>query len=169
MSLFTLKWVFALDTNYSINAKAHLPRNFAAACGFEDRAGRRRLEVHPDGTVTVVAPYAWDGCTPKFAICDIALGVPDGVPNLGTKKPKAYYASLLHDALYQFLDAGLPFDRAGADRIFLEILARDGFAPRRFYYASVRIFGGVSRLLMRWKRSYRGRKVPMIGWVRPQS
>ena len=161
MSLFTLKWVFVLDADYSINAKAHLPSTFTTGVGFADQGGRRRLEVRPDGTITVFAPYAWDGCTPKFAVWDIAFGIPDGVPNHGTKKPKAYYASLVHDALYQFLDTGLPFDRAGADRIFLEMLTRDRFAPRGVYYAAVRVFGGMSRRFMRWKRSYRGRMVPL--------
>jgi hypothetical protein len=161
MSLFALKWVFILDTDYTINAKAHLRKDFTTGCAFEDRKGQRRLEVYPDGTVKVLASYSWDGCTPKYAIWDIAVGTPDGIPNHKTKKPKAYYASLLHDALYQFLDADLPFSRASVDRIFLEILTRDDFGPRGIYYAVVRFCGGVFRHFTRWKRSYRGRKVPL--------
>ena len=42
------------------------------------------------------------------------------------------------------------------DRIFLEILRRDGFAPRWLYYALVRIFGGGFRLFTRWKRGQSG-------------
>jgi len=158
MALFALKWIFFLDNDYEINAKAHLPDNFTTGCAFADSTGRRRLEVHPDGTVKVIASYSWDGCTPKFAVWDIAFGTPDGIPNNKTVKPKAYYASLVHDALYQFLDAGLPFTRAAADRIFLEILTRDEFAPRPIYYAAVRLFGGIFRRFTRWKRSYRGSK-----------
>ena len=71
-------------------------------------------------------------------------------------QPKAYYASLLHDVLYQFLDCGLPLTRAQVDRIFLEILTRDGFAPRWLYYVLVRIFGGGFRLFTRWKRGQIG-------------
>jgi Protein of unknown function (DUF1353) len=83
------------------------------------------------------------------------------MPNNTTRKPKAYYASLLHDVLYQFLDADLPVSRAGADRVFLEILSRDAFAPRALYWAAVRIFGGVFRRFTRWKRGYKGRKVTL--------
>lgn len=83
------------------------------------------------------------------------IGTPDGAPNRKTCKPKAYYASLVHDALYQFLDAGLPMTRLEADRIFLEILAAHGFRPRRLYYHGVRLFGGIWRRLTCWKRNYR--------------
>lgn len=159
MSKFAVKWIFVLDADYTIDLKAHLPPDFSQACAFEDRSGKRRLEIYPDGTAKILARYAWDGCTPKYAIWDIVLGIPDGVPNSITEKPKAYYASLVHDVLYQFLDADLPFTRSGADRIFLEILTRDGFAPRWVYYAAVRIFGGGFRLFTRWKRSHKGRRV----------
>jgi len=81
--------------------------------------------------------------------------------NEHTKKPKAYYASLLHDVLYQFLDADLPLPRAQADRVFVEILTRDRFAPRRAYYAAVRVFGGLFRRFARWKRAYAGKRVTL--------
>ena len=159
MSQFAVKWIFVLDEDCSFNVKSHLPSDFTTGCAFEDRSGRRRLEIHPDGTAKVIAHYAWDGCTPKCALWDIVLGTPDGVPNNKTKKPKAYYASLIHDVLYQFLDAGLPISRADADRIFLDLLTRDGFGPRWIYFVAVRVFGGIFRLFTRWKRSYRGKKV----------
>lgn len=157
--MFRLKWIFVLETDYEINAKRYLPSDFTVGRAFEDRSGQRRLEVYPDGTVKVLAQYTWDGCTPKFALWDIAFGTPDGVPNHNTKRPKAYYASLIHDALYQFLDVDLPFSKANADQIFLDILTRDEFAPRKLYYAAVRIFGGMFRRFTRWKRSYNGRSV----------
>jgi hypothetical protein len=118
MSQFALKWIFVLDADYAVDAKAYLPGDFTTGCAFEDRSGRRRLEIHPGGIVKVLASYAWDGCTPKFAIWDVVIGAPDGVPNSVTKKPKAHYASLIHDALYQFLDDGLPITRHAADRLF---------------------------------------------------
>jgi hypothetical protein len=31
---------------------------------------------------------------------------------------------MLHDALYQFLDAGLPLKREAADRVFLDLRAK---------------------------------------------
>lgn len=161
MSALSVKWIYVLDQDYSFNLRPYLPEDFTEGCAFEDRNHHRWLEIHPDGMAVVKARYAWDGCTPKFAVWDIVLGIPDGVPNATTQKPKAYYASLLHDVLYQFLDAGLPLQREAADRVFLDLLTRDRFGPRQIYHAAVRALGGVSRLFTRWKRSYQGRRVPL--------
>ena len=150
-----------LDGDYVYNIRGHLPSDWNEGCAFVDRTGRKRLEIHRNGDARVLSGYAWDGCTPKFSLFDVVIGTPDGVPNQVTKKPKAYYASLVHDALYQFLDLDLPLSRAQADRVFLEILTRDRFAPRSIYYAAVRVFGGASRLFTRWKRSYAGKRVPL--------
>jgi len=158
---FKLEWIYILDQDFSYNIRDHLPADFAIGCAFEDVSGARRLEIYPDGTTKVLATYAWDGCTPKFVLWDITIGIPDGIPNLNTKRPKAYYASLLHDAFYQFLDNDLPISRESADKIFLEILERDDFAPRRIYYAAVRLFGNLFHLFSRWKRSYQGKKVSL--------
>ena len=95
MSQFAVKWTYVLDEDCSFNVKSHLPNDFTTGCAFEDQSGKRRLEIHSDGTAKVLAEYAWDGCTPKYALWDIVLGTPDGVPNDKTKKPKAYYASLI--------------------------------------------------------------------------
>jgi hypothetical protein len=92
---------------------------------------------------------------------DIVIGTPDGIPNEKTGKPKAYYASLLHDVLYQFLDVDLPLSRAQIDHVFLDVLTRDCFAPRWLYYAAVRCFGGLFRCFTHWKRSYAGTRVPL--------
>lgn len=158
MSGFALKWIFVLDDDYAWPSG----RTFAEDCAYDDSSGKRRLEIRSSGEIRVLKGYAWDGCTPKFAFWDICIGTPDGVPNAQTKKPKAYYASLLHDALYQFSIEGLPAplnERREIDRIFLEILARDGFAPRQLYYWAVRLFGFLSfHLYTKRKRGYKGRK-----------
>lgn len=161
MSQFAVKWVFKLNEDYVYNLRQHLPPDWNSGVAFQDKTGRRRLEIHPNGDARVLAGYAWDGCTPKFSVFDIVFGTPDGIPNEKTGKPKAYYASLLHDALYQFLDAQLPLKRAQADLVFLEILARDSFAPRWVYYKAVRWFGWLFRYFTRWKRSYAGTCVPL--------
>ena len=161
MSELAVSWIFVLDGDYVYNIHGHLPSGWNEGCAFIDRKGRRRLEIHPNGDARVLTGYAWDGCTPKFAFFDIVVGTPDGVPNQVTKKPKAYYASLMHDVLYQFLDAKLPLSRRQADRLFLEILIRDRFAPRWIYFVAVRVFGGLFRLFTRWKRSYAGKRVPL--------
>ena len=130
MSNLSVKWIYVLEHDFSYQLTAHLKPGFQPGCAFLDQDGVRRLEIHPDGTATVLATYAWNGCSPKFALWDILIGTPDGIPSSATLKPKTYYASLMHDALYQFLDQGLPLTRASADQIFLELMARDNFAPR---------------------------------------
>ncbi len=57
-------------------------------------------------------------------------------------KPKTYYASLVHDALYQYLDT-IPIPRKEIDRVFLEMLKETAFPLAFLYYIAVRIFGGV--------------------------
>lgn len=156
MSRSAAAWIFELEADYTYNIRAHLPAGWHTGYAFKEKGGRRLLEIRPNGDARVPAGYGWDGCTPKFVIWDIVCGAPDGIPNPHTRKPKAYYASLLHDVLYQFLDCGLPLTRAQVDRIFLELLARDDFAPRWLYYALVRIFGGAFWLFTRWQRGHNG-------------
>lgn len=111
--------------------------------------------------IYVLGGYAWDGCTPKFSVFDILIGAPDGVPNERTKKPKTYYASLVHDVLYPFLEVNPSVPKAKADRIFLELMTRDGFAPRYIYYVVVAVLGGLGHRFTRWKRAYEGSRVPL--------
>lgn len=158
MSQRSMKWVFFLETAFTYNIRSHLPEDFPTGYVFFDKSGERRLEIRPNGDITILPVYAWDGCTPKFCLWDIVFGIPDGIPNQDTRRPKAYYASLVHDVLYQFLDDGLPLSRAAADRILLELLTRDCFAPKYVYYFAVRLFGWIFRPLTKWKRSYRGRR-----------
>lgn len=153
MSESSAGWIFEIDEDVVINIRHHLPPGWSGGYAF-GRNGRRRLELHPNGDLRVLAGYAWDGCTPKLMVLDLSLGVPDGLPNIDTRKPKAYYASLVHDALYQFLDDGLPISRKAADKIFLELLSRDRFLWRRLYYLAVRLFGYAFHLFTRWKRDY---------------
>ena len=154
-----LKWIFILDEEFSWQS-GH-GDSFGAGCAFEDVGGKRRLELRPGGTIHVLPGYAWDGCSPKFAFLDVAWGTPDGVPNHSTTKPKAYYASLVHDALYQFLDDDLPLSRAQADRIFYDILVKHDFYLAGFYYRAVRIFGGIAHAITRRKRGYAGKKITL--------
>lgn len=165
MSQLSVKWIFILEHDFVFNICSHLHKDFSKdfplGCAFVDSTGKRRLEILPNGDAKVLSDYAWDGCTPKFSVWDIVFGTPDGIPNTKTTKPKTYYASLLHDILYQFLNAKLPMSRANADRIFLELLTRDGFAPKWIYFIAVRLFGGGFRLFTGWKRSYVGKRVPL--------
>ncbi len=96
MSEFAVRWIFLLEQNYTYNLSRHLAADWHEGWAFVDRNGQRRLEIHPNGDAVVLDGYAWDGCTPKFSVADIVFGTPDGIPSEVTKKPKTYYASLLH-------------------------------------------------------------------------
>ena len=82
--------------------------------------------------------YAWDGCTPKFNIFDLCLiGIPDGRSIVNTEKPITYYASMVHDILYQYRDI-IGITRKEADEVFLYYLG--DFQLRHLYYGAVRLY-----------------------------
>jgi len=77
-----------------------------------------------------------------------------------TGRPKTYYASLVHDALYQFLPDDLPLSRAQADRCFLMLMTEHEFVLRRPYYAAVRALGWLTRpVTRRIRKTYGGRRI----------
>ncbi len=148
------KWLYRLDRDYAWQS----PFRFARDWAFQDGEGHTRLVLTAEGVIHVLAGYSWDGCTPKTCFLDVVIGTPDGVVFLGTGRPKTYYASLVHDALYQFLPSGLPLTRAEADRCFLLLMTESEFAPRRLYYWAVRLFGGLTLpITRRIRATYGGR------------
>lgn len=111
------------------------------------------LKIEKSGNITIKGTYsdgyAWDGCSPKLNIFDIfLLGTPDGRINVNIGKPVTYYASLIHDILYQFRRE-IGITRKDADQVFLYYLG--DFRLRYVYYAAVRIFGSVFSWLNREK------------------
>lgn len=91
-----------------------------------------------NGELTINAGYAWNGCSPKKKFFDlIYFGTPDGVIDINTGKQKAYYASLVHDCLYQYQF----IERKYADQLFYELLKEVEFAPAKIYYLAVKWFG----------------------------
>jgi len=128
---------------------------------FEDREGVRWLEVTRTGAITVLSGYAWDGCTPKLCALDLLFGTPDGVVDVRTARPRTYYASLVHDAMYQFLGDGLGLPRGDADRFFLRLMSATGFTLRYVYFAAVRLFGGFFRSAAKKVRKTDGVRVPL--------
>ena len=86
------------------------------------------IELTPDGTLTILSGYAWDG--------------PSG-PTFDTRN--FMRGSLVHDALYQLIGDGLlPLsDRAAADLELRRICLEDGMSAIRAWwvYRAVRIFG----------------------------
>lgn len=150
------RWLYRLERNYSWRSPFRLDRDWA----FQDRTGHTRLVLTTEGEITVIKGYAWDGCTPKVCLFDVLLGTPDGVVYVLTGRPKTYYASLVHDALYQFLPDGLPLSRAQADRCFLMLMTEHEFALRRLYYAAVRALGWLTRpVTRRIRKTYGGRRI----------
>ena len=71
------RWLFKLDHNTFYNQKVITNVNY------EDEW----LKIMPNGEIMIKAskirPYMFDGCTPKFSICDIVIGTPDGDGALG--------------------------------------------------------------------------------------
>lgn len=140
--MITKTWKFRLPDDYYYYC-CKFPAKKTVS--FADDTGKVRLEILHQGIIKVNAGYAWDGCSPKFKIGDLMLlGTPDGVPDPATGLPKTYYASLVHDALYQFMDdPRMPYSRKEMDEIFHDILIDVGFSFSNLYYYGVRCFGGV--------------------------
>jgi hypothetical protein len=70
------------------------------------------------GEITIPEGYKWNGCT------------------LAPDFKKTYYASLVHDALYQY-----KCGRKLADKVFYKMLKEEGFKLAWIYYAGTRLFG----------------------------
>ncbi len=101
------------------------------------------LRISESGDIVVKGSnqqgYAWDGCSPKFNVFDLFLiGTPDGRKHVISGHPPTYFASLIHDVLYQF-HREFEVDRKVVDQLFLEYLG--DFQLRYLYYAAVRLFG----------------------------
>ena len=115
------------------------------------------MHIQPDGTFTHRATrpdydgFAWDGCSPKFALGPLMLGTWDGHFTETLKMPQAIRAAKFHDALYQELDQlkRIGFERKHADLLFREMLLDAAFAYPDVYYWAVRTFGGLDLRLFR--------------------
>lgn len=107
--------------------------------------GRHRF-VDQDGTewlslqghaLSIRKGYEWDGSSPKLTrIGPVWLGTPDFKETL--------VASLVHDALYQFINVPcFPLNRKQCDEIFLHTMVNSGFKLACVYYRAVRMLGGI--------------------------
>lgn len=129
-----IRWLFTLEQDFSYQTKLILPQSYEF---YSDR-GKVLLRITKTGLITVYQGYSWDGCTPKFKFGSYSIGTYDGYITNG--KPATYYASLVHDALYQFLDK-LPINRKNADDIFLDLMRT--YRYKYVYYIVVRLFGWI--------------------------
>ncbi len=107
--------------------------------------------------------YAWDGCTPKrWFYWLFIVGTPDwwwktlhifkfkkdastgdyGPDPKSVYWRQAFHASLVHDALYQYLDT-IPISKRDADKLFYEMLIDAGvlWIIAKVYHFGVRWFG----------------------------
>jgi hypothetical protein len=148
----SVPWLYRLDRNFSWESGRPVPHDLA----FRDKQGTVRLVVETSGRITIMRGYSWNGCSPKFCVFDILIGTPDGVVHARTGRPKAYCASLVHDALYQFLFLDQAIKRRHADRFFLRLLGESEFAPRYIYWLAVRAFGWLVWLGKRRARQWDG-------------
>ena len=113
------------------------------------------LLIEADGTITIRCSfkdtgYAWDGCSPKWNWIDITWGTPDGRLDWNTVKPITYYASMVHDVLYQYKREH-DITRKQTDQLFRELLKKEKFKLATIYYWAVRVFGG---FYGKWKVKY---------------
>jgi len=104
------------------------------------------LLVEPTGKIVVKANgkgFKWDGCTPKFNILDLfIIGTPDGIINVDTGYPKTFYASMVHDVMYQYFDE-IPIPKKKIDRLFYDMLKKEKFKLSFLYYIAVKLFAGL--------------------------
>ena len=150
-----VSWLYRAERNFQWDSGIVVPEDLA----FVDSGGRVRLIIETGGRITVTRGYAWNGCSPKVCLLDLLIGTPDGVVYARTGRPKTYYASMVHDALYQFHRNGSPLSRAQADRCFLTLMAESEFAWRRLYWLAVRVAGGLVWRAKRIRRKWGGRRV----------
>lgn len=153
----SVRWLYRLEENFSWESPLDIKQDYA----FKDRTGVVRLILERGGRITVTRGYAWNGCSPKFCFFDILIGTPDGVVDSRTGRPKTYYASLVHDALYQFVPDGLPLKQHDADRCFLRLMEATGFRPRFLYFSAVWLLGGLVWRAKRYVRKTAGTAVPL--------
>ncbi len=160
----SVRWLYRLERNYSWESRRTVPEDLV----FRDSAGKVRLIIEEQGRITITEGYAWNGCSPKFCVLDILFGTPDGVVHAETGRPKTYYASLVHDALYQFLRECVPLTRGDADRVFLRLLKESDFLLARIYWLFVRGFGWAVWRGTKAKRKWRGTRERVAELLPPE-
>jgi len=151
----SVRWLYRLEQNYDWESGFDIPEDRV----FLDSSGRIRLILEKGGHITVLRGYAWNGCSPKVCVFDLLIGTPDGVVHMATGRPKTYYASMVHDALYQFVTENSPVSRRQADEAFLKLMLESEFLLRWVYWAAVRAFGWLVWKAKNKRRRWRGRGV----------
>ena len=114
------KYILEEDFHYQLEG-IRLEKDFMG----KDKKGRLWVFITQNGILGILKGYAWDGAT------------------LAPDYPEIYEATLVHDALYQFLERGMPLSRKQIDDIFLKMMENQNFKYAKIYYRAVRLFGGI--------------------------
>lgn len=147
-------WLFVLDEDLVWQSPIK-PRD---AAEFIDELGQVWLRIDDEGAITISKGYAWNGCSPTIKLLDWGyIGTPNGTLQSDTNQPKTYVASLVHDALYQFMDdPKMPYSRKQMDQMFLRLLKDTEFSLRYLYYGALRLLGGPYMGCKKTTRRWRG-------------
>lgn len=156
-----VSWLYRTERSFIWDSGIEVPEDLV----FLDEDGKVRLLVDTTGRITVTRGYAWNGCSPKFCLLDILLGTPDGVVHARTGRPKTYFASMVHDALYQFLKTDSPITRRQADSCFFQLMEDSDFSPRYLYWLAVRVFGWLVWKAKQVNRGWNGRVLPVAAFL----
>jgi hypothetical protein len=160
----TVRWLYRLDRSFAWDSGLPIVEDHV----YRDKKGKVRLILEQGGRMIVTRGYAWNGCSPKVCLFDILIGTPDGAVHTSTGRPKAYFASLIHDALYQFLVLKPPVSRTQADRCFLKLLQESDFALAYVYWLAVRVAGRFVWQGKQLARKWHGQGVTLTGLVAGQ-
>ncbi len=140
------RWRYKLERDFTYETKIpiELPKG-KYAINWMDKNGQLWISIEKDGTIDILQGYSWNGCSPNISICDLFwVGTPDGVIDVTIGKPVAYYASMIHDALYQMLYYKVcPYTRKQADKIFYNELKKRKFKLAGLYWLAVRMLGWI--------------------------
>ena len=153
----TVNWLYYNEEHFPWLSDLKVNQDYV----FRDENGIVRLILETDGKLTVMRGYTWNGCSPKGCILDLLIGTPDGAVYKPTGKPKTYYASMVHDALYQFLNTDAPYTREEADTCFLQLMEESEFILRGIYWLATRLFGRSVWHGKRKFRKWRGEGIPV--------
>jgi hypothetical protein len=159
----SVSWVYRSDANYSWESGFSVGEDHV----FRDANGKVRLIIEAEGRITVTGGYSWNGCSPKVCVFDLLLGTPDGVVNATTLRPKTYFASMVHDALYQFLRANSPLTLQQANTCFLRLMKASDFSLCYIYWAAVWVFGRLVWHGKNARRRWRGTGIAVRALLAP--
>jgi len=105
------------------------------------------LELRKSGLLIIPKGYVWDGCSFTFSFLDLfTFGTPEGRIHFKTGKPVTYYASLVHDALYQYHHE-IGISKKVADQLFLKMLNKEKYPLARVYYLALRTYNTATYIL----------------------